>query len=203
MNYGCWNGTQWQCPTFDDKFILVNCDPSVPACSGGEDWSVDYRPTKMRMTYTYPSGMEVAITLCDSISSSFCNHICDVPGPYTSGDEIPLDFSSAGDITMLHLDWMYYWDPSAVITNIEFYDESVQPTECEFTAIDETINRLQADIEALLPSLAGHGLHVLYSDKPLFNEIMQHLRQKSSDLTETDQKIVSKLMNFFENFYNK
>jgi len=204
VNNGCWNGTQWQCPTYGDTFILDSCDPSIAACAGGEDWTVDYRPTKMRMTYTYPSGMEVGFTLCDSISPTFCNMICDVPAPYTSEEEIPLDFTGCNDIKMLHLEWMYNWDPSAVIQNIEFYDESTpEPETCDFAAMDATIQKLKADMEVLLPSLAGHGLHVLYSDLPLFNEILQLIRTKSTALSSTDEQIVTKLANFFEKYYQK
>ena len=73
----------------------------------------------------------------------------------------------------------------------------------DFTEFDSVLVQIQSLLEILLPSLFGHGLHVFFTDKSLFQEVENDLHTRISNLPVSNQALGIELLNFFQRFYGR
>lgn len=102
-NTGTWTGTDWA-PS--GGIVDISTGGTIP-------WYVDFRPTKMKLTFT---GGPASVTLYDSWMSTVYSNAA-----YASETEATLDFSAGHDIYNLVV------DGATLLTNIEFYCEGEAP----------------------------------------------------------------------------
>jgi len=99
-NIGSWNGSLWNPGGRAPGQIQLNVLG---------DWAVDLRPINMILTLSGGTGHPRVIL----------GTICDV-NPYTSGNDIPLDFSLGYNISQLNMYEDLGSETTANITNIQF-----------------------------------------------------------------------------------
>jgi len=65
------------------------------------------------------------------------------------------------------------------------------------------LNDLLDLVEALLPSLLVHGLHIISSDPALFAELSSHCKSRISALDKEHKDLGLKIFSWFELHYPK
>jgi len=155
-------------------------------------WATGYRADKIRLTLseTIPAPVQVFIR------DASLNVIGEGSSPYYSGTEIILDFDGCGDIYEIYIPT---GDTTTTCTNIEF---GLLPSDLIWNFLDEKIFVLQNLVSLLMPSLFGHGLHILSPDPVLFQEVAEKLEQRIPDLSsDEDRESAMKILNFFRAHY--
>jgi len=102
-----WNGTGWEAGTYGSVDIQVKT---------GTTWANNYKPLKMKVTFTGASG-PVTLALFGTKNSSFYPYDPWEYGDVESGQEVTLDWYWPDD-NIFEL----YIDADVVITNIEFLE---------------------------------------------------------------------------------
>ena len=72
-----------------------------------------------------------------------------------------------------------------------------------WSSFDPVVSTLRSIISLLLISLFGHGLHVFFTDKALFQEVEDDLHTRISSLPANNQALGIELLNFFQRYYGK
>ena len=70
-----------------------------------------------------------------------------------------------------------------------------------WTTLDAAISSLRSIVSLCLISLFGHGLHVFYTDRSLFQEVEAILHSRIGNLPSEDQGLGLELLDFFRRFY--
>lgn len=108
--YGTWNVDKWDSESA--TYYEPDDTQSVSIDVAGT-WHEDYRPTKVRVTYTGSDTLDIFVGDADRTSNALVG-----PGSYTSGEEINITWA---DYDIAFLSVMNFLDNPFSITNIEWY----------------------------------------------------------------------------------
>ena len=123
-----------------------------------------------------------------------------VTSGFPTGDETieikPKDGSSIFDSSGGAMD-------AAETTGLLYFHSAGSTVSLNWSTLDPVISALRSIISLFLVSLFGHGLHVFFTDKALFQEVENDLHTRISSLPAGNQALGIELLNFFQRFYSK
>ena len=73
----------------------------------------------------------------------------------------------------------------------------------DWSSFDPVLDLLKETVSLCLISLFGHGLHVFYTDRALFQEVENILHSRIKNLPSEDQSLGLKLLDFYRRFYTR
>ena len=92
---------------------------------------------------------------------------------------------------------------AAETTGILYFNAAGSTVSLNWSSFDPVISALRSIISLFLVSLFGHGLHVFFTDKALFQEVENDLHTRISSLPASNQALGIELLNFFQRYYGK
>ena len=123
-----------------------------------------------------------------------------VTSGFATGDETieikPKDGSSIYDSSGGAMD-------AAETTGLLYFHSVGSAVSLNWSTLDPVISSLRSIISLFLVSLFGHGLHVFFTDKALFQEVENDLHTRISSLPTNNQALGIELLNFFQRYYGK
>ena len=123
-----------------------------------------------------------------------------VTSGFATGDETieikPKDGSSIYDSSGGAMD-------AAETTGLLYFHSVGSAVSLNWSTLDPVISALRSIISLFLVSLFGHGLHVFFTDKALFQEVENDLHTRISSLPTSNQALGIELLNFFQRYYGK
>ena len=123
-----------------------------------------------------------------------------VTSGFATGDETieikPKDGSSIYDSSGGAMD-------AAETTGLLYFHSVGSAVSLNWSTLDPVISALRSIISLFLVSLFGHGLHVFFTDKALFQEVENDLHTRISSLPTNNQALGIELLNFFQRYYGK
>ena len=123
-----------------------------------------------------------------------------VTSGFPTGDETieikPKDGSSIYDSSGGAMD-------AAETTGLLYFHSVGSAVSLNWSTFDPVISALRSIISLFLVSLFGHGLHVFFTDKALFEEVENDLHTRISSLPASNQALGIELLNFFQRYYGK
>ena len=108
----------------------------------------------------------------------------------------PKDGSSIYDSSSVAMD-------AAETTGLLYFHSVGSAVSLNWSTLDPVISSLRSIISLFLVSLFGHGLHVFFTDKALFQEVENDLHTRISSLPTSNQALGIELLNFFQRYYGK
>ena len=119
---------------------------------------------------------------------------------FPTGDETieikPKDGSSIFDSSGGAMD-------AAETTGLLYFHSVGSAVSLNWSTLDPVISALRSIISLFLVSLFGHGLHVFFTDKALFQEVENDLHTRISSLPTNNQALGIELLNFFQRYYGR
>ena len=92
---------------------------------------------------------------------------------------------------------------AAESTGLLYFHSVGSAVSLNWSTLDPVISALRSIISLFLVSLFGHGLHVFFTDKALFQEVENDLHTRISSLPTNNQALGIELLNFFQRYYGK
>ena len=81
--------------------------------------------------------------------------------------------------------------------------QPITPVALDWSAFDPVLDLLRKTVSLCLISLFGHGLHVFYTDRSLFQEVENILHSRVKNLPTEDQPLGLELLDFYRRFYTR
>ena len=92
---------------------------------------------------------------------------------------------------------------AAETTGLLYFHSISSGVPLNWSSFDPVVSTLRSIISLFLVSLFGHGLHVFFTDKALFEEVENDLHTRISSLPTNNQALGIELLNFFQRYYGK
>ena len=92
---------------------------------------------------------------------------------------------------------------TAETTGVLYFHSTGSSVSLNWSSFDPVVSALRSIISLFLVSLFGHGLHVFFTDKALFQEVENDLHTRISSLPTSNQALGIELLNFFQRYYGK
>ena len=86
-------------------------------------------------------------------------------------------------------------------TGVLYFNAAPSGGALNWSDLDPVIDTLRSIVSLCLISLFGHGLHVFYTDRSLFEEVEAILHSRVGNLPAEDQGLGLELLDFFRRFY--